>query len=60
MRKGRLIAKYDFKELEVNKANKLSKKLGFDTVFDTPMTLTDIYNQEEIKYQQSRKIKIGF
>lgn len=60
MRKGRLIAKYDFKELEVNKANKLSKKLGFDATFDSSTTLTDIYNQKERKYQQSRKNKIGF
>ncbi len=60
LRKGRLIAKYDFKELEVNKANKLSKKLGFDATFDSSTTLTDIYNQKERKYQQSRKNKIGF
>jgi ATP-dependent 26S proteasome regulatory subunit len=31
MRKGRLIAKYEFKELEVEKAQQLSNKLGFDT-----------------------------
>lgn len=61
MRKGRLIAKYEFKELEVEKAQQLSKKLGFDTHIDKPMTLTSIYNQDEKDYQQSRKSNpIGF
>jgi hypothetical protein len=31
MRKGRLIAKYEFKALEVAKAQQLSDKLGFQT-----------------------------
>lgn len=61
MRKGRLIAKYEFKELEVEKARHLSKKLGFETFINTPMTLTSIYNQEENDFQQSRKSNpIGF
>ena len=61
MRKGRLIAKYEFKELEPMKANALSKKLGFNTCFDKPMTLTAIYNQEEADYQQVNRSKtIGF
>jgi len=61
MRKGRLIAKYEFKELEVQKATSLSKKLGFDTEFNSPMTLTAIYNQDEQDYQQSRRRNpIGF
>jgi len=61
MRKGRLIAKYEFKELEIHKAMALSKKLGFETFFTTPMTLTAIYNQEEKDFQQvKRKNPIGF
>lgn len=61
MRKGRLIAKYEFKELEVHKAMSLSKKLGFDSTFNSPMTLTAIYNQEEKDFQQiKRKNPIGF
>jgi len=61
MRKGRLIAKYEFKELEVQKAMALSKKLGFETIFNSPMTLTAIYNQEEKDFQQiKRKNPIGF
>lgn len=61
MRKGRLIAKYEFKELEIEKAQKLSNKLGFKTCIDKPMTLTSIYNQEEKDFQQVKTSKVmGF
>lgn len=61
MRKGRMIAKYEFKELEINKAQALSNKLGFDSTIHLPMTLTDIYNQEEKVYHASQKRnRIGF
>jgi ATP-dependent 26S proteasome regulatory subunit len=61
MRKGRLIAKYEFKELETEKAQKLSNKLGFKTCIDKPMTLTAIYNQEEKNFHQVMiKNKVGF
>lgn len=61
MRKGRLIAKYEFKELEINKAQALSEKLGFKTSINSPMTLTDIYNQEEKVYDTSgKRNRIGF
>jgi len=61
LRKGRLIAKYDFQELETEKANKLSKKLGFESTFDSPVALSEIYNQEDKNYNQKQKVKtIGF
>lgn len=61
MRKGRLIARYEFKELEIEKAQQLSNKLGFNTNINTPLTLTSIYNQGEKDFQQSRKSRpIGF
>lgn len=61
MRKGRLIANYEFKELEVHKAQTLSNKLGFTTAIDLPMTLTTIYNQEEKDFQQVKRMNtIGF
>jgi hypothetical protein len=61
MRKGRLIAKYEFKELEVEKANALSKKLGYDANFIAPMTLASIYNQQEVDYNPvKRESSIGF
>ena len=61
MRKGRLIAKYEFKELEIEKAQKLSNKLGFKTQLTEPMSLTAIYNQEDKDFQVAKKGRpIGF
>jgi hypothetical protein len=61
MRKGRLIAKYEFKELETDKAQRLANKLGHNAIIDSPMTLTDIYNLNDNDFQQSRKANpIGF
>ena len=61
LRKGRLIAKYEFKELEIEKAQALSQKLGYTTTFNSPVTLTSIYNQEERDFQQEkRRTPIGF
>ena len=61
MRKGRLIAKYEFKELELNKAQALSNKLSFKTIINKPMTLTDIYNQEDMSFtDKNEREMIGF
>ena len=60
MRKGRLIAKYEFKELEIPKANALSKKLGFDSNFIAPMSLAAIYNQDDKDFQPTKRNSIGF
>lgn len=61
MRKGRLIAKYEFKDLEVQKAQMLSTKLGFRTEINSSMTLSAIYNQEEKDFQQiKRHNTVGF
>ncbi len=61
MRKGRLIANYEFKELEIEKAQALSQKLGLKTIITKPITLTDIYNQDDKDFQQMKKHNlIGF
>ncbi len=61
IRKGRLIAKYEFKELEVEKAQRLANKLGYNASIDAPMTLTAIYNLNETDFQNNRKSNpIGF
>ena len=61
MRKGRLIASYEFRELDVEKAKQLSEKLGFQSAIAKPTTLTDIYNQEERKFEQASGIApVGF
>ena len=60
-RKGRLIAKYEFKELEARKAQALSDKLGFSTVLTEPMTLAAVYNQNDAEFEATAYRKtIGF
>ena len=61
LRKGRLIAQYEFKELDIPKAQALSNKLGFETNITRPMTLTEIYNQGEQDFSmQKQRRSIGF
>ena len=60
-RKGRLIAKYEFSELSVPKAQALSDKLGFTSVISSPMTLAAVYNQHETEFTATQQRKtIGF
>jgi hypothetical protein len=60
LRKGRLIARYEFGKLSVAKAQRLSKTLGFDTVIDKPMTIAEIANQHERTVESTRMEPIGF
>tara|TARA_R110002072_G_scaffold7503_2_gene40610 strand:- start:364706 stop:365785 length:1080 start_codon:yes stop_codon:yes gene_type:complete len=60
LRKGRLIAKYDFQPLTVEKANKLSNKLGFSNRFLEATPLTEIFNQHEKGYHVPKRKSIGF
>ncbi len=60
LRKGRLIAKYEFGELQTNKAQALSKKLGFKNEINQSMILSDIYNQEDLNFEIQKKRTIGF
>jgi ATP-dependent 26S proteasome regulatory subunit len=58
MRKGRLIARYDFGKLSIEKAQKLSDHLGFDKKITKPMTLAEISNPND---KEETKIEvIGF
>jgi len=60
MRKGRLIAKYQFGKLSKMKAQALSNHLGFDTIITKPMTIAEVANQNE-KQQDVRTVEvIGF
>ncbi|HEX7845761.1 MAG TPA: AAA family ATPase [Chitinophagaceae bacterium] len=59
-RKGRLIAKYEFGKLNVEKAQRLSDHLGFKTTINKPMTIAEIANSHE-KDQSNGKVEaIGF
>jgi hypothetical protein len=60
MLKGRLIAKYEFGKLEVEKAQLLSNHLGFDTKVNKPMTLAEIANQHEMLFETKQVQVLGF
>ena len=60
MRKGRLIAKYEFGKLGIAKSRQLSDHFGFDTNITQPMTIAEIANQHE-KTEPVRQVEvIGF
>ena len=61
LRKGRLIARYEFEKLSIEKAIALSNHLGLKNIVKRPMTLAEITNPEE-NYQEPTKTTnvIGF
>lgn len=60
LRKGRLLALYEFKELELSKAQGLAHKIGKVGEIDHPMTVSDIYNLDEINFENIPQKIIGF
>ncbi len=60
MRKGRLIGKYEFGKLSVRKAQALSNHLGFDKTINRPMTVAEIANQNEMRFETKQVNVIGF
>src|ERR1039458_449494 len=61
LRKGRLIAKYEFKELSIGKAQALSDSLGFKIKIEKEMSLAEIYNQSEEDFGgKGERKRIGF
>ena len=60
LRKGRLKIKYEFKELEKAKVEKLFDKLGLDKTKAKSMPLCDVYNFLEDNGNKDTRPKIGF
>jgi hypothetical protein len=60
LRKGRLIAMYEFNELKQQKAHNLSMSLGQGLPIDTDTTLADIFNVDETGAQTEVFAKIGY
>jgi hypothetical protein len=60
LRKGRLIARYEFGKLSVDKARKLSNHLGLKTEISKPMTLSEITNPGDINPEPVKTNVIGF
>ncbi len=59
LRKGRVIAKYEFKALSQEKAQKLSDKLGFKRSIKQDTRLSDIYNYNNGDFEKDTA-KIGY
>lgn len=60
LRKGRLLACYEFKELEKGKAQKLATVLDKKSIVDRPMTLSDIFHLDEGEFDQTSRNPVGF
>ena len=60
MRKGRLIAKYEFGKLNIDKAKRLNEHFGFDTIINQPMTIAEIANPHEKETVKEKFEVIGF
>ena len=60
LRKGRLLARYEFKELEVSKACALAQKIGKNVKIEHPMTVSDIYNLEDLSFENKPSKSVGF
>ena len=48
-------SKYEFKNLDVDKANALLKELEIDATTDKPMSLAEIYHYDDDNYDNTRK-----
>lgn len=59
LRKGRLIAKYEFKKLSEDRVKRLAKKLGVK-LDKNSATLAEIYNCEDIDFAKNNRKQIGF
>jgi hypothetical protein len=63
LRKGRLVARYEFNELEVAKAGKLARKLGIKQEINHPMTLAELLNLEQQDFNLNKTAdmrRLGF
>jgi len=55
LRKGRLMAKYEFKELAIDKSEALLRERGIETKLNKPITLAEIFHYGETDYETSKK-----
>ena len=60
LRKGRLIAKYEFGKLTAEKSQGLSNHLGLDQLIVKPQTLAEITNPDQLNFDMPQVNVIGF
>lgn len=59
LRKGRMIARYEFEKLTIEKSNKLLKSLGYEEM-NQKMSVAEIYKLEDKNFSDINQKKIGF
>ncbi len=60
LRKGRLIARYEFNELDLIKAQNIANSIGLTEVLTKPTTLAEIYNHSSQDFGDLSSRKVGF
>lgn len=60
VRKGRLLLEHHFKALPAENCNRILKSIGSSRKTDDPMTLAEIYNEEDNFHSEEEKRKVGF
>ena len=55
LRKGRLVSKYEFTPLDVEKAQKLLEERGIKDKINKPLSLAEIFHFEDATYETARK-----
>lgn len=60
LRKGRLIASYEFKDLETSKAQSLANNIGYNGLISKPMSVSEIYNSKSLNFEAKKTNTIGF
>lgn len=60
LRKGRLFLEHEFDKLAPEQCNLIYKKMNIDKTASCPMTLAEIYNQDENYCKVEKKVKVGF
>ncbi len=60
VRKGRLLFEHCFKALSAEDANRVLESMGSSRRTDSPMTLAEIYNDDDNFHEEEEKRKVGF
>jgi SpoVK/Ycf46/Vps4 family AAA+-type ATPase len=60
LRKGRVIASYEFKPLTIDKSNQLLQSLHSDFITSKELTLAEVYYQKDADYLKAEEKTIGF
>ena len=55
LREGRLMSKYEFKDLEISKAEAILKERGIETKLEKPLSLAKIFHYGESSYESVKK-----